>query len=520
VTDGALARAGLTVTGAFLVSRVLGWVRVVVLGNLFGAGAELDAYYAAFRIPDLMFQLVAAGAIGSSLIPVLTGLIASGERSRAERVASSVANLMLGALLILSVLMAVFAPVIVPWLVPGFDAETTATTVELTRLMLIAPIFLAAGAIASAVLNTDGRFGAAALAPVVYNVAIIAGAILLGPALGVFGAAVGVVVGAVATLLVQVPALRGRFLYRGVIDAGDRATRESFALMVPRAIGMGANQITFLVNTALATTVAVGAVVSYNVAFNVVQIPLGVIGLPLGVVLLPTLSRALADGRDDDFARMLGRSLRLLLWATLYVAVVGIVVRDPIIDALFGWGFDEAALAATAATLGVFLLGLPAHAMNVMLTRAFYSGRDTATPVAVAVASVAVNVIMSVLTIERLGLSGLALGIAVGAWFEAIVLTLLLLRRHVGLDVRGVLRAAGGALAGGLLAAAVALLTLAAIDAVAPADPVGAGVLGAALRVVAAGATSGVAYLVYSRLVRLAELDMTVDVVRAALRRR
>ena len=383
MTDGALARAGLTVTAAFLVSRVLGWVRVVVLGNLFGPGAELDAYYAAFRIPDLMFQLVAAGAIGSSLIPVLTGLIAAGERSRAERVASSVANLVLGALLVLSVLMAVFAPVIVPWLVPGFDAETTAMTVELTRLMLIAPIFLAAGAIASAVLNTDGRFGAAALAPVAYNVAIIGGAILLGPALGVFGAAVGVVVGAVAHLLVQVPALRGRFRYRGVVDTGDAATRESFALMLPRAIGMGANQITFLVNTALATTVAVGAVVSYNVAFSVVQIPLGVIGLPLGVVLLPTLSRALADGRADDFARILGRSLRLLLWTSLYVTAVGIVMREPVIDALFGWGFDEAALAATATTLGVFLLGLPAHALNVMLARAFYSGRDTATPVAV-----------------------------------------------------------------------------------------------------------------------------------------
>ena len=351
-----------------------------------------------------MFQLVAAGAIGSSLIPVLIGLVAAGQRSRAERVASSVANLMLAVLLVLSVLMVIFAPALVPWLVPGFDAETTAKTIELTRLMLIAPIFLAAGAIASAVLNTDGRFGAAAMAPVVYNVAIIGGAILLGPALGVFGAAVGVVVGAVLHLLIQLPALRGRFRYRPVVDTRDPATRESFALMLPRAIGMGANQITFLVNTALATTVAVGAVVSYNVAFSVVQIPLGVIGLPLGVVLLPTLSRALADGRADDFGRIVGRSLRLLLWATLYITAVGIVVRDPVIEALFGWGFDEPALAETATTLGVFLLGLPAHALNIMLSRAFYSGRDTATPVAVAVASVGVNVVISLLTVERFGL--------------------------------------------------------------------------------------------------------------------
>ena len=148
MTRGALARAGLVVMGAFLASRILGWVRVVVLGNLFGATAELDAYYAAFRIPDLLFQLVAAGAIASSLVPVLSGLIAEGERDRAWRVASTVLNLMLGVLLILAVLLFILAPSMVPFLVPGFDEATTQMTIELTRLMLISPIFLAAGAIA------------------------------------------------------------------------------------------------------------------------------------------------------------------------------------------------------------------------------------------------------------------------------------------------------------------------------------------------------------------------------------
>ncbi len=169
-------------------------------------------------------------------------------------------------------------------------------TIELTRLMLIAPVFLAAGAIASAILNSEDRFGAASLAPVSYNACIIIGALLLAPWLGVYGAAIGVVIGSVAHLLVQVPALRRRFHYTFRADISDEAARQSFWLMLPRAIGMGANQITFLVNTALATTVAVGAVVSYNVAFNVLQIPLGVIGLPLGIVLLPAMSRALAGG--------------------------------------------------------------------------------------------------------------------------------------------------------------------------------------------------------------------------------
>ncbi|CAN5649879.1 murein biosynthesis integral membrane protein MurJ [soil metagenome] len=515
MTHGALARAGLVVMGAFLASRVLGGLRVVVLGNQFGdAPAELDAYFAAFRIPDLIFQLVAAGAVASALVPILSGIIASGEHARAWRVVSTVTNLMIGSLLVLAILMAVSAPAIVPLLVPGFDADTTALTVELTRLMLIAPVFLAAGAIASAVLNTEGRFGAAALAPVMYNAAIIGGALLLGPGMGVHGAAVGVVVGAILHLAIQLPALRGHLRYAPRVHLEDEAARRSFWLMLPRAVGMGANQITFLINTLLASTVAVGAVVSYNVAFSVLQIPLGVVGLPLGIVLLPSLSRAMASGQDVEFGRLVVGSLRLLLWATVFLAAVGIVVRDEVVTLLFGWSFDAATLASTAATLGVFLVGLPAHALNVILARAFYSGQDTATPVTIAVAAVAVNVVISLLTIERLGLQGLALGIAVGAWFEAITLTLLLRRRSTALSVGAVARGGAASLGGALLSAVAAAVVLAAL----PVASLGGGASGLAIQLTLVALSSGGCYLLYSRLMRLPELPRTLGLLRSALR--
>ena len=514
MTRGALARAGLTITAAFLLSRMLGWLRVIVLSNLFGATAELDAYYAAFRIPDLMFQLVAAGAIASSLIPVLSGLVANGERERAWRVASTVLNLMLGALLVIALLLAIFAPVIVPLLVPGFDEATTELTIELTRIMMLSPIFLAAGAIVTAVLNTDGRFGAAALAPVMYNVAIIGGAVLLAPALGVVAAAVGVVVGSILHLLVQLPALRGRFTYSFRVEIGDEAARQSFFLMLPRAIGLGANQITFLVNTMLASTVAVGAVVTYNVAFNVLQIPLGIVGLPLGIVLLPMMSRALATGRETEFGAVVTSALRLLLWATMFVAAVGIVVRDETIELLFGSGFDEAALAASAATLGVFLLGLPAHALNVILARAFYSGRDTITPVTVAIISVGINVVISLATIERLGLQGLALGIAVGAWFEAVTLTLLLHRRSAAVAIRPVLT--GGAIS--LLGAILAALSAGIVLAVVVEPEAGTGILTLVWQLSVASAVAAAVYVLYSRLARLPELPRTIGLIRSAVR--
>jgi putative peptidoglycan lipid II flippase len=516
VSRGALARAGLVVTGAFLASRVLGWLRVVVLSNLFGAGPELDAYYAAFRIPDLIFELVAAGAITSALIPVLAGLIEHGQKDRAWHVASTVLNLMLGALLALAIALFFLAPTLVPYLVPGFDEPTTALTVELTRLMLISPIFLAAGSILTAILQTQDRFGAAAMAPVVYNLSIITGAILLEPSLGIQGVAVGVVVGAAGHVLVQLPALRGRFRYTPTVDVSDPAARQTFWLMLPRAIGMGANQITFVVNTALASTVAVGAVVSYTVAFSVLQIPLGVIGLPIGIVLLPAMSRALANGDEAEFGSMVVQALRLLLWIMAFVAGIGIVARSEIVDLLFGWGFDQAALEATAAALGVFLVGLPAHALNVILARAFYSGKDTVTPVTVAIVSVVVNVTISILAVGTLGIQGLALGIALGAWFEATSLALLLRRRHQRLALGSVARGGVASVAGALLAAVAAGAVLL-LDAV----PAGVGrAAGLTLQLTLATVVGLGVYVLYSRLVRLPELSRSLDLFRSAVRGR
>jgi putative peptidoglycan lipid II flippase len=180
-TSGALARAGVIVSGAFLASRTLGWLRVSITTAIFGASPDLDAFYAAFRIPDLVFQLVAAGALGSALVPIVASLIAHDERARAWRVVSTVADLMLVGLLVLSLGFAVFAPVLVPLITPGFDVVETELTIQLTRVMLLGPVFLALGAIASSVLNASGRFAAAALAPVAYNVAIIGAAVLLSP---------------------------------------------------------------------------------------------------------------------------------------------------------------------------------------------------------------------------------------------------------------------------------------------------------------------------------------------------
>ncbi|HET7678495.1 MAG TPA: murein biosynthesis integral membrane protein MurJ [Candidatus Limnocylindrales bacterium] len=518
-TARALARAGLVVTAAFLVSRILGWLRLVVISTQFGASAELDAYFAAFRVPDAVFQLVAAGAVSSALVPVLSGLLSGGEEERAWHVAAAVANAMLVGLLVLAAAFFVLAPWIVPFITPGFDAASLELTVQLTRLMLLSPIFLAMGAVATAVLNARGRFAASAVAPSVYNLAIIGGALLLGPWLGVLGLAIGTVLGSALHLAVQLPVLWAalRRHYRPRLGLADPAARQAFLLMAPRALGMGAAQITFVVNTALASALGTGAIVAYNVAFTVLQIPIGVIGVPLGIVLLPSMSRAMASGAVEDFGRLVVRSLRLLLYVMLFLTAIAVVLRREVVTLLFDYGrFDAAAVATTAEALLFFLAGLAAHAMIVVLARAFYADQDTRTPVMAALLSVAINVVVSVLSVGTLGLGGLALGIAVGAWAEAGLLALLLRRREPSVALDSVLRGLlvfglGAALAGG--AAAVALGVSSQLVGSEPARPV------LLLQAAAVTALAGLVYLAWSLLLRLPELPGTIGLLRAALAR-
>ena len=426
-----LARAGLIVTGMFLASRILGYVRTIVFAAAFPDVAQLAPFYAAFRIPDFLFQLVAAGALSSALIPVIAGLFAKEEDARAWRVVSTVTTLMLSALLVLAGVVLMFAPELVGVIAPGFDDAQLAETTNLTRIMVFSPLLLAAGAIATSVLNSRERFGAAALAPLVYNLAMIFGAIALVPIYGVQGLAYGVVLGALGHIVVQVPSLlRLGARIRPLVDLRDDQARTALLLMVPRAIGLGATQIVFLVMTSFATTLGAEALPVFNFAFAMLQIPIGVIGVPLGVVLLPSLSREAALGAGEGFTRLVTRGLTLLGYVMVAIAALGIVVSADLVRLLFGVAhMSESVLAATAAALAIFLLGLTAHSLITVLARSFYALKDTKTPVAAALLAVVANIVMANLLVGPLGLNGLAAAIAISAWLETVVLVILLLRR-------------------------------------------------------------------------------------------
>jgi putative peptidoglycan lipid II flippase len=518
-----LVRAGMIVSGAFLASRILGWVRVVVIGNVFGGeSAQLDAFYAAFRIPDLMYQLVAAGALSAALIPMLAELFAADGRDRAWRLVSTIVNLMLIVLAILGALVVITAPWLVETVIaPGFDEPTQALTVDLTRIMVLSATFLALSAAASGVLNARGRFAAAAVAPLGYNLAIIASALLLAPSMGAIGLAIGVVVGAIIHLVVQLPAVR-RLGYRWVprVDMADPVTKRTLALMAPRAIGLGASQITFVVVTALATNLGVGAVTAFTIAFTLLQIPIGVIGVPLGIVLFPTLSREVALGNLAEFRTLLVGALRVIVFVMIPVAGLVATLPTELVALLFP-RFSPSAVSLTAATLLAFSFGLVAHALIAVLARSFYARQDTVTPVIAAVLAVLVNTILATILITPLGLPGIGLAIAIAAWLEAATLAIFLWRRVPGLDFLAVGWVGLRTFAATAIASLVALFVHAAwIDATEPAATTG---LAAApwliVTIALVGAVFGLTFIVAALALRITELRSIVGLMLDALRR-
>jgi putative peptidoglycan lipid II flippase len=514
-----IARAGLIVTSAFLVSRILGSVRLIVIGATFGASADLDAFLAAFRIPDFIFQLVAAGALSSALIPIVAGLLATDQEARAWRVASTVATLMLALLLVLAVIVAVAAPVLVPVITAHFTPAQIERTIELTRVMLLSPILLALGALATSLLNAKGHFAASAIAPIVYNVAIILAAVFLAPWLGIAGLAIGVVIGAAGNIGIQLLPLRATgFRFSPNFDLSDADARQALLLMAPRAIGLAASQLTFLVATSVSTGLGVGAVTAFTFAFSVFQLPIGVVGIPLGVVTLPALSRELALGEIERYLALIRQAIRLILFVMIPLTGLAIIARGEAVRILFGYGkMDEGSIERTATTLLWLLFALTSESMIAILARAFYAGRDTRTPVIAAIIAVAINVSLSILLAGPFGLAGIGLAITVGSWTEAAVLILVLTARMHTFGPGTLVRAGAIAAGAGLVATGAAFVAEQAF-----AGLVGGGPSKIEL-ILELGLTAIVGGLVYAGLafvLRIPELRTILDLVVAVVRRR
>jgi putative peptidoglycan lipid II flippase len=514
----AIALAGVVVVAGVVLSRLLGWVRTSVFLAEFGGTTQvgqLDAFWAAFGIPDTLFQLVAAGAVGSALVPVASALLANGEEERARRVVATIANLILIVLVPLAVVVWFAAPAIMPVIAPIQDASNLPLEIELTRWMLLSPILLAIAAVMTAGLNATGIFGIPALAPNVYNAVIIVCAIALTPAMGIYALALGVVLGAAGHVATQAYAVRNGGLYGLVVDIHDPAVRETLLLMAPRALGLGATQIVFLVNRFFAVQIT-GALTTYTAAFTALQIPVGLIGVPLGIVLLPPLSQAIARGDTEKFRRLVDQSLRLLLYVVIPLTGVMIVLAGPGMAFLYQHGgYTPQEVTEITPVFLVFLIGLVAHVLISLLAPIFYAGKDTRTPVTAALLAVGVDVVAATLLFPTFQLNGLAVAIGLGAWAEVSML-FYFMRHRIGFDLRPLGLTVVFAVPGASLTAAAALAGDRFVSSLTHGST-SFPALGLELGL-ASLAGAGV-YLAWSRAWRLPELTIATDLVKTLLRR-
>jgi putative peptidoglycan lipid II flippase len=438
-----IARAATLVMALFLVSRALGLLREVVIAHQFGTSAEMDAYLAAFRLPDFLFYVVAGGALGSAFIPVFTGYLTRRDLPGAWRLASAVINWVILILSGLGGLAAIFAPWIVQTFFADFTPEQQALTTELMRWMLISTVIFGVSGVVMGILNAQQHFFLPALAPVIYNLAIILGAWLLGPTWGVRGLTAGVVLGAAGHLLVQLPglALRGqRMHYLPVLAWRDASLHEVARLMGPRVLGLAAVQLNFVVNVVLAASLSTGSVAALNYGWIIMLLPQGIIALSVATALFPTLAALAAQEEWTEFRRVFVLTLRNLLFLTLPAAAGLLVLAEPIVRLLLERGaFDANSTAATAWALSFFALGLVGHSIVEIVTRAFYALKNTKTPVAIGVAAMVVNIGLSVLLIRLFAAwgwppqGGLALANSIAVTLEMIALLALLHPRLGGL---------------------------------------------------------------------------------------
>jgi putative peptidoglycan lipid II flippase len=443
-----IARAAGTVMAAFVLSNLVGLLRQVLVARAFGTSIELDAFIAAQRLPDVLFNLVAGGALASAFIPTFTGLLTHDDQAGAWRLASGVLTLVSLVLVAACLLAALLAP----WLVGtvlagGYDAPTQALAVHLLRIQLLAPTIFGISGLVMGILNAHQQFWLPALAPTMLWVGMIIGLVVWVPGLGIDGLAWGYVLGAALHLAVQLPGLA-----RLARTAGARYTpglglenpvvRQVARLMGPRLIGVGAVQLNQVVTTALATYMLAGAVAALGYAWQIFTMPQVIIAQAIAIAALPAFSAMVARGDLDAMRASLAETLRGILFLALPATVGLLALRTPIIAMLFQRGdFTAESTALVAVALAWYTLGLASHSVVEIVSRAYYALHDTRTPVVIGTAAMILNIVFSLLLaplFTRLGLpplGGLALANTLATTLEMVALMARMRQRLGGLDL-------------------------------------------------------------------------------------
>lgn len=378
------------------ISKILGLVRNRIFAGEFGAGDTLDIYFAAFRVPDFIYNLLIIGVLGSVFIPVFSEYMEK-DKKEAWRFANDVLTIFTVGIAVFSLLAIMFAPQLISLIAFGFDAQKQQATVTLTRVMFLSPLLLGISSIVGSILQTNKMFFSFAVAPVFYNIGIIVGAVFFTKFFGVLGLAFGVVLGAFLHLLINLqPLFRLGFRFRPTFDLRHPGLKKVFWLSLPRTIGLAAYQLNFIVITALASAVSAGSISVFNFANDLQYIPIGIVALSFVSAVFPSLSSSWARRDVKGFLDEFYLSVNQILFLVIPISIFLILERAQIVRVILGYGaFSWEDTRLTAAALGAFTLSIFAQGLILLFSRAFYAISDTKTPVIINVTSVFINIFFS-----------------------------------------------------------------------------------------------------------------------------
>lgn len=429
-----VSKAAIIVGFFTLLSKLVGLIRDPLLAGKIGVGDTLDIYYAAFRIPDLIFNLLILGTLSVALIPIFTQWLAK-DKNRANHIANSILNISVLGMALVCLIMFLLSTPLTEFLVPGFSGEKLARTIQLMRLFLLSPIIFTASNIFTSFLTASKKFLVLSLAPIVYNLGIIFGLFFFYPHFGLLGLGYGVILGALCHLLVQIPeAVRFGFSFRAVIDFREPALKKIAKLFIPRIIGMDISQISLIVGTTIGSILAAGSVTIFNLANNLQAAPLGIFALSISAASFPLLSEHYVKGDNKAFVKTLADNVMMVLFFIIPITILMLIFRAYIVRIIYGHGkfnWNDTILMFT--TYGILAFSLIGQSLSPLFSRSFYARQNTIIPVMVNVCSIAVDIILAYILGKRFGLVGIASGFVIACTLDA-VLMFSFLRRHLHKD--------------------------------------------------------------------------------------
>ncbi len=427
-----VGEASFILMASFFLSAALGAVRQVLFNAQFGVSPQANAYYAAFRLPDTLFSLIAGGALSSAMIPVLLNARQKEGEESGWRLISVVLTCLLSVFALLILAVEIFTPALVTRLLaPGFDSETSDLTVRLTRIMLIQPMILLLGSVATAVLNSRNQFLLTGLSIVSHNVSLIASILMLKlfPNLGIFGPTVGVIGGAILQALILSPGLRGEGYSVGLLfDLANQRLREVVRLLIPNGLSVSVNYAGFIVDTSYATRAAnpAGLAAIYN-AFLLVGLPIALLGQAIGQAAFPRLAAQAEAGNWTEMRRMLLRSLGGAIALALPAVGALLLIGRPTIRILFERGeFTSAAGDLTFSVLVAYAIALPAYVATEVITRGLISLRDTRTPLFTNSGQLIARILLISILLPSMDVVAIPAAFAISSTVETLILATVL----------------------------------------------------------------------------------------------